>query len=145
MNEIKYLVFLGLLVSTQVAAEHDPYGLLFTSPDQRARLDNRFGMSGGDTSGQTGPGNSESVAAVVQPLRLNGTLISSVGKRQVWINGRGQMAVRSNQSAQVRLLNSHKVEVRPAASGATHTLKPGQILDPSTGQVSEAYEQVSRP
>ena len=145
MNGTKVLLLTGLLMSTHVVADYDTYGLLFTNPDQRSRLDKRFETNGIEASAQTGSEHADGQAAASQPLRLNGTLVSSVGRKQVWINGRGQMTTGVNQTAQVRLLNLHKVEVKAAASGVTHTLKPGQILDPSTGHVSEAYERVSRP
>jgi len=145
MNGTKYFLVLGLLISTHVSADYDPYGSLFTSPDQRARLDKRFAKNAADVSAQSGSESADRQTAVVQPLRLNGTLISSVGKKQVWINGRGQMAIHGNKPAQVRLLDSHNVAVRPAASNVTHMLKPGQTLDPSTGQISEGLERSTRP
>jgi hypothetical protein len=124
-----------LLISTVSAAVDDPYGLLFTSPGQRAQLDNRFASAASEDQAPAG-----AVAGQTDRLlKLNGTLISNAGKKQVWINGERQLDSSANQGAGIRLLGSARVQIRSSGSSAPHELKPGQILDPDTGSVTEAY------
>ena len=142
---MKHLTLTGALfalLSTCIQANDDPYGLLFTTPDQRARLDNRFNshITGSDL--KTGAVSGEH--QVARPLKLNGTLISSSGKKEVWINGESQIAAGGKQSGNVQLLKANKVRIKQSSSGQTHDMKPGQILDPTTGTISEAYQQGSR-
>ena len=59
MNGTKYLWILSLLICSQVSADYDPYGLLFTSPDQRSRLDKRFTKNAMSDSVQAGSEQSE--------------------------------------------------------------------------------------
>ena len=133
-------VFLVTVVSTGVQAEPDPYGLLFTTPEQRARLDNRFnGAAVGDTESQADAAGVEPRAA--PPLKINGTLVSSGGKKQVWINGESRIGPVQDSGGLVQLLNAIRVRVRPT----THELKPGQVLDPNTGSVSEVYQLAPAP
>jgi hypothetical protein len=119
------------------AAGDDPYGLLFTSPGQRAQLDNRFTQTvNEDGVSATGDAGSSRTARL---LKLNGTLISSGGKKEVWINGERQLDGSATQTSGIRVLSTDTVKVRSSVSGVPHDMKPGQILDADTGLVSEAY------
>jgi len=130
---------LAALLAGCVSTQADPYGLLFTTPDQRARLDNRFISHGANDEASVGDGHTEPQVAL--PLKLNGTLVGNAGKKEVWINGEGQLAPGENSNAHVHLLTSDRVRVKPSASAPAHDMKPGQVLDPNTGIVSEAYER----
>jgi|GEM_PF-1773782 len=142
MTRILWSTLFLVLLAGSVHADDDPYGLLFTTPDQRARLDNRFSANAGDdTRGDAEQLQSE--PQVMRPLKLNGTLVSSVGKKEVWINGEGQLAPGEARNSRVHLLNSDRVQVKTSLSGPAHDMKPGQVLDPNTGVVSEGYEQAS--
>ncbi len=131
------------LLSTCVQADSDPYGLLFTAPEQRARLDNRFNDQSPRTDSSSATGNAQ--AQLAHTLKLNGTLISSSGKKEVWINGESQFAAGNIQTGNIRLLNADKVRVKASASARAHDMKPGQILDPNTGTVNEAFQQTVTP
>jgi hypothetical protein len=135
-------VIICILLSVGVHAGEDPYGRLFTTPDQRARLDNRFGHQSADNDSASGMGESGAHQST-RPLMLNGTLTSSIGKKEVWINGESQLAPGLTNSNRVRLVNAGSVRIKPASSGQEHDMKPGQLLDPNTGKVIEAYEQAS--
>ena len=130
-----------MLFSIGVHANNDPYGRLFTTPDQRARLDNRFDGQG--TGNASAPGIAGNDHQDTRPLKLNGTLTSSIGKQEVWINGERQLASGERKSSNVRLLKAGSVRVKPSVSGQAHDMKPGQVLDPNTGKVIEAYQQAS--
>ena len=57
----------------------NPYGLLFTTPDERLRLDNRFSDHGGSNGSQAGAAHTEPQST--RPLKVNGPLVSSVGEK----------------------------------------------------------------
>ena len=67
-------------------------------------------------------------------------MISSSGKREVWINGHSGSAEQPPGSASVELLESARVRVRARSSGRRYVLKPGQVLNATSGQVSEGYQ-----
>ena len=137
MNSLRLLASLLLLAADSGIAADDPYGLLFMSPEQRAQLDHRFSLTSNEnpTSATTGAADSHAV----QLLTLNGTLISNAGKQEVWINGESQLQKPATEGARVQLLNSDRVRVQSSLSSAPHDMKPGQVLDPATGSVAEAY------
>lgn len=143
MRHLTLSVCLFTLISAGVQASDDPYGLLFTTPDERLRLDNRFSDHGGSNGSQAGAAHTEPQST--RPLKVNGTLVSSVGKKEVWINGKSQFAPGDDSGGHVRLLNAGRVRLKPSSSGKAHDMKPGQILDPNTGAVSEAYQQLRVP
>lgn len=136
MNRRTVVAALCLLTCTG-AFGRDPYGLLLTTPEQRAQLDNRFNTDSGDAAGGT-PGV-PAEARAPRSLTLNGTLLSNTGKREVWINGRRQLTAASGSGPAVRLIGPDVVQVRPSASATSRPMKPGQIMDTTTGAVREAY------
>lgn len=144
MKRAAKLFIILLLAAPGVQADGDPYGQLFTTPAERARLDHRFSAAADSTdSAQAGA----SVADTRAPRRLkvNGTVISSTGKKEVWINGESQLNPGQGSGGHVRLLDADHVRVQPTATGPSRDMKPGQVLDPNTGTVSEAYEQAVTP
>ena len=58
------------------------------------------------------------------------------GNQEVWVNGEGRLRSGAN-AARIQLLNRDKVQVR-SPGAAAHDMKPGQVLDPDTGQLREA-------
>lgn len=143
MRHLMLSAVLFALLSACAQASGDSYGLLFTTPDQRARLDNRFNSHSNGSGFKADTVSSERQAA--QPIILNGTLISSTGKKEVWINGESQLAAGDFKTGNIRLLDVNKVRIKPSTSGQAHDMKPGQILDPNTGTVSEAFQRASTP
>lgn len=137
------LLVLSVLICGPGYAARDPYGLLFTTPGERAQLDSRFAAGGGDDQASAAPVAEESRAP--RPLKLNGTLTSSAGKKEAWINGELQLSTGSKQTARIRVLDSDRVQVRASLSGAVRNMKPGQVLDPETGKISEAYAGAAGP
>lgn len=142
MKHLAVFTTLSLLAGTP-AFGSDPYGQLFTTPVQRAQLDNRFTASSNTGEAET------SVTAVSDrqapaSLQLNGMLTSSTGKKEVWINGRRQLGDAFGSAARVSVLGPDAVQVRPALSARGRAMKPGQIMDLASGEISEAYTSGKR-
>jgi hypothetical protein len=136
VNRRTVIAALCLLASTG-AFGRDPYGLLFTTPAQRAQLDNRFNTGTGHNAGSA-TGVSEAAQAP-RSLTLNGTLISNTGRQEVWINGHRQLTAASGTAPAVRVLGPDVVQVRPTPSAKSRPMKPGQVMDTTTGAIREAY------
>jgi len=132
---------LGLFAGSFSACGDDPYGLLFTTPAQRAQLDNRFNGRDAGASDAADTGGAEPQAAA--SLRLNGTLISNTGRKEVWINGQRQLATGS--AANVWVLGPDNIQVRRTPSARPQAMKPGQVMDATTGKISEAYSSATWP
>ncbi len=149
----RFLQYFGLTVSNRIAsaalygavlfavsfpAVSDPYGTLFTTASQRAQLDGQV-----DTTENAQPisGNRSEQSNTVIPLRLNGTLLGSKGKKEVWLDGRPQLSGMAASKGRIRLLRTDQVHVQATEGSIAHAMKPGQVLDPETGIVSEYYQQ----
>ncbi|HHH43639.1 MAG TPA: hypothetical protein ENK49_05825 [Gammaproteobacteria bacterium] len=139
MNFCKSLAA-GLLLALLVPnAPADEFGTLFTTASQRARLDSGIRNT---TSGKAGgSGGTAQTAQAPLPLRFNGTLIGRSGQKEVWINGKPELHNSLRRHPRVNLVRNGNIQFRPAAAGSTRLMKPGQVYDPQTGAVSEAYQQ----
>ena len=128
------LFLLGCCISIEAHA-WDNLGRLFTTPEQREHIDAiRFGQQ----------------APEIQPDRVvaegtdrelwvfDGVLMGKDGHREVWINGH-----RRERGVSLRLDGSVLLEL--PASGNFVRLKPGQAVDPLTGQVMEPWEMAGQP
>lgn len=143
MKRLALIIGLALYTAGLSFAGEDPYGLLFTSPGQRAQLDNRF--AGNPVETQTGIATGTVTAHAPRLLELNGTLISDTGRKEVWINGESQLQTNAAQTGRIHLLGSNRVQVRLSPSGMPRNLKPGQVLNPETGSITEAYAKAALP
>ncbi len=130
-----------LLLPSGAALSADVYGNLFTTPEQRAWLDaNRNGPRQGAAPV---PGDAVAQSVQPEPIKLNGTLISNGGAREVWINGQAQLKGSAAAGGRVRVLGRDRVQVRRSPAEQPHLMKPGQVLDPASGRVSESYQQAA--
>ena len=140
MNNLHLLfasVVLGLLAAT-APAHADRYGTLFTTPEQRARLDAaRNGVPAEPVAQRQGDG----AAAKNDEVKLNGTLVSSAGRKEVWLNGESQMRGSGVNGSRVRVLTSERIQFQSSPGATPHYMKPGQVLDPGTGELRESYQQ----
>jgi len=128
-----------LLVLLHQGAQADKFGTLFTTAAQRARLDNGTGNA---TTGREGVGDGPARAEkAAQPLVLNGTLIGKSGQKEVWINGKPEFHNSRRRHPRINLVRNGSIRFRPAAAGSARLMKPGQVYDPQTGTVREAYQQ----
>jgi len=138
VKPIKRALYGVLLVAISSPVCSDPYGTLFTTAGQRAKLD---GRSADAEYKQPISGQHEGKDNSVTPIRLNGTLLSSGGKKEVWLDGRPQLSSTSPERRRVRLLRTDQVQIKTSSESISHAMKPGQVLDPETGVVSEYYQQ----
>jgi len=124
----RILILIGCALT--LAAQAEPLGRLFHTPEQRALLDN---------ARKTMPMNTsiESEAAPTAPdFTLKGIVTRSDGKRSIWVNNHveydaAQPSAQDRNKLQVQLPNG---EVK---------LKVGQRIDPATGQVTESFRHPS--
>ncbi|MCW8875144.1 MAG: hypothetical protein OQK27_05255 [Gammaproteobacteria bacterium] len=123
-------VLLGVSLCGWNGVQADDLGRLFTTPADRARID--VVRAGGTAVIEAG----EPVTTVNRDyMTLDGTLIGSDGKRLVWLNGTRVEPDGSDRP--MRLMKDG--QVRMDWRDGTRTLKPGQMLDWSTGEVIERY------
>jgi len=130
----------GLLAAAIASSvQADQYGTLFTTAEQRAKLDRGSSDTAPAADGATG-GTAQAVKPP-QPLKLNGTLIGRSGKKEVWINGQPEIHNGKRKHSRVNLVKNGNVHFKPSSADAPRLMKPGQVYDPQTGTVSEAYQQ----
>lgn len=129
MKSSTLFISLVILLSPCTTVLADPWGLLFTTPGERARLDS--GQAESVPSASSSSGGTKQ-AHPVQSVRVTGTLTSSRGKRTAWLNGKPA-------GSDVRVLGAGHVQFRPASSNTPLLIKSGQRFDPQTGEIVEGY------
>ena len=130
-------VVLGLLAAT-TPAHADPYGTLFTTAEQRARLDAARNGAAVEPVSQR---QSDGAISKNEEVKLNGTLVSSAGRKEVWLNGESQVRGTGANDSRVRVLNSERIQFQSSPGATPHYMKPGQVLNPGTGELRESYQQ----
>ncbi|VAW78156.1 hypothetical protein MNBD_GAMMA15-1186 [hydrothermal vent metagenome] len=128
MKALPLILWLVCLSVPWTPLSADPWGRLFTTPIQRAQLDNGQ-ITPTDTEDASGEAHQ---AARLLPIQLTGTLTSSRGKQTVWLNGKP--APKS-----VRVLGAGRVQLRAPSTDTLHFMKSGQLLYPQTGEIVEGY------
>jgi hypothetical protein len=118
--------FLAIVFFPQ--AEGQELGRLFFTPEQRAALDARRRARVPDTP---------AIAVVASPTTsVNGFVRRSAGPSTVWVNGEplGEQGVEAPRI--VRGSADPRVSI-PVDGGVRFSLKPGQVLDRSNGEVRD--------
>ncbi len=143
-----YLVISGLavvLVLVSYDAEAQRLGRLFSTPEERALLDE---LRRERKIVAPDPQVTEIVpdTPTVEQVIINGVVLRSGGTSSAWINGR-------QVDAGARTREGVRVDTSPAGGGRvkitlpsgaeTIDLKPGQKIDVNSGVVVEAYERAS--
>ncbi|HFD80056.1 MAG TPA: hypothetical protein ENK05_06670 [Gammaproteobacteria bacterium] len=135
MNTLRCLMLTLLCFPGMAATLHaDPYGKLFTTPAQRAMLDAHSDPS------ETIAADGDAEVANAAPARLiefNGTLVSSSGRREIWINGQRDRGLPPGY--RLRPVGRDRVRLHGNADSRPRVLKAGQVLIPASGQVLEQY------
>ena len=124
------LLLLAALALPLAPAQAQELGRLFFTPDQRAALDARRKARVPDKP---------AAAAVASPTtRLDGYVRRSDGPSTVWVNGEGLLET-SPEAPRIGATRSDdgRVSVGVGESGARVGLKPGEVLDRSTGEVRD--------
>lgn len=124
------------LYVASVCADGSALGRLFTTPQQRAALD-QMRHSGELRDAQ--PLASESMTAPAnEKITFNGMYIAPDGERHYWING----SEKKPQSINViRLDSSGVVTVKHAMRDSLVQMRAGQSLQPDTGKIARYYEK----
>jgi len=127
-----------LMQDFAVAAKTESFGRIFTTPKQRALLDNiRRYPRQKKTKSKT------QITASKKGVNINGIVIRSNGKNTVWINGKSNLQtnkpevdVKVNQSD----IRKDSVTITLSNPNKRITLKPGQAVDPLTGKIRDSYK-----
>jgi len=127
---VRYALLCLVLLAPATDVLGQDLGRLFFTPEQRATLDARRKARVPDTP---------NVAAVASPTtRVDGFVHRSGGPSTVWVNGEplgehGPEAPRIVRGA----ASDARVSVPLGEGGIRFSLKPGQVLDRSNGEVSD--------
>lgn len=127
---MKRLAFLVAALLLAPVAEAQELGRLFFTPEQRAALDARRRARVPDKP---------AAATVVSPTtRLDGYVKRSQGPSTVWVNGEGQLET-SPDAPRIGATrrDDGRVSIGVGESGGRVGLKPGEVLDRSTGEVRD--------
>ena len=145
----RWLILLMLCVLEWPAIAADGLGRLFTTPAERANLDNLRSIS---KIPVIDPAKAESsdepeVAANAPPppVSVQGYVKRSDGKKgTVWVNHQPMQESSGNNDVQVGKLrqNDNSVLIK-LHTGKSLELKAGQVYDPETGQVREIAAHAS--
>jgi len=144
-------------LAQEVAAQR--LGRLFTSNDERARLDSirheaQFAQRPPAPEPEPEPEPQAVAPAPVQPsgptisrLTINGVVRRSGGPGTVWVNGDrvdGGETTREGIAVDSARTGTGGVRLRLPSGTDTVALRPGQQIDIETGTVVEAYETTTR-
>lgn len=125
---IRTVVCSLLLLSTY---ESIAFGTLFTSPDERNRL-NLYRNDDKVRSYATSP-------EITDKIHLNGFVVRKEGKRTVWINNRSSEQRINNRQISIHSVDKEKVRVTLDGWSRPVNLRPGQAIDLSKGQIQEGF------
>jgi hypothetical protein len=127
----------AVLVNT---AHADSFGRFFTTPEQRAVLDK---MRHHPHHKRAGKKPTKSVAVAKKGLEINGVVVRGDGKNTVWVNGKSNFKTNFPEAGVEivsRNIKSDSVTITLSNLNKRVALKPGQILDPVTGKISDSYK-----
>ena len=146
------LIILLFLASTPIELSAQSVQRLFSTPEQRAVLDRRRILAA-----QPGAVEEEFIEPEIEPvtpvivveepadiiISLGGAVRSSEGYYTVWINGEPieQNDLPENMELIVPFSRG-QLRIRNTESDLIYDIKPGQILNLTTGQLYESYEVV---
>jgi len=148
MKRWPILFMLCVLPCAVMAA--DGLGRLFTTPAERASLDNLRNVSKIPTIEPVAveSGEEAEVAVTAPPplVSVQGYVKRSDGKKgTVWVNQQAMQESSGNSDVQVGKLrqNGNSVSLKLPATGKSLELKAGQVYDSETGQVKDVAARVS--
>lgn len=127
---MRRVVALMLLLAPLAAPAADALGRFLTSPAERARLDAGIGIGTAPADGAAAPPAAREAEA--REVSVDGYIRRGDGSVIVWING--EQRALSNPPAEP----GAKVD---GGDGSTRVVRPGQVLDRSTGRVQDRYQR----
>jgi hypothetical protein len=130
------------------AQGEEPLGRLFSSPHERAALDQarqKFDKNGpvigtNGTNGTNGAPGAPIEPRAADQITLDGYVRHSSGKLTAWINQTPQHDQEISQGIAVLKAGGRQTVSMQLPSGRKLNLKPGQTFDAGRGKVSEIYE-----
>lgn len=127
------------------AADAQRLGRLFSTPDERALLDElRRERQIVDPDPQVVETVTDT--PLVEQVTINGLVLRSSGVNSAWINGRqvdGGARTREGVQVDTSATQGGRVKITLPSGAETIDLKPGQRIDVDSGVVVEAYERSS--
>jgi len=136
------LLSMSSLLLIPAYAVEQPIGRLFSSPRERATLDQIRQQSSRDRVGVTVPVEEQ----LSNQVMLDGFVKKNNGKTTVWINQVPQHGQESPQG--ITILQSGRnapvVSMR-LPSGKNVNLRAGQTFDATNGKVTDVYDNVAKP
>lgn len=145
---MKWVLTLGIIIaSTLITAESDAqtFGRIFSTADERASLDSQRDAMLRDMT------EAERLAALrapvletvvaVQPtmIQMGGIVRRSDGTHTVWLNGVPVSERELPANVQLDMLSGLGV-LRVSTPTETYSLRPGQTLNATTGELRESYQ-----
>jgi len=120
-----------LAATASQATLADSLGRLFTTAQERATLDSDSAVKFANRDGTD--------KQTARRLVFNGSIRSSRGKQEVWLDGKSLSQHPDTIDGDARLLNNGKVRLESTYLNRSLTLKPGQVLDLDDGRVYEPF------
>lgn len=124
-------MILPLVLSASEKYGADNIDRLFTSPQQRQKLDTM----------RTAPSNTSEEKPAVTNVELNGVMIREDGNNVIWVNDKSSL--KSNKVDGVRVnpkaVNKETYKVPVKADEHRMMMKPGQSWSETTGTVKDNY------
>jgi hypothetical protein len=144
---IKQLLVIVLLILPQTIFADESLGRLFSSPSERAALDQVRKIKREIVPQVIEEPDYVEAAPYVEPnsVAVQGYVKRSDGKSAtVWVNGEAIQENSSNQDVAVGNLSNqtNRVPIKLKANGKHLSLKAGQMYDPETNRVREMREAV---
>lgn len=126
-----------VLVNT---AHADTFGRFFTTPEQRAVLDE---MRRHPHHKRVKNKPAEDAVVARKGPGINGVVVREDGKNTVWVNGKSNYKINIPEAGveiASQNIKSDSVTITSSSLNKRVTLKPGQIVDPVTGKISDSYK-----
>jgi hypothetical protein len=139
-RQIGWLLLALLVASTAVA--DDQIGRLFSTPDDRAKLDTlRSGLVKKMVLSEPVGEGGKSGLQPAEPLYFNGLVRRSDGRMTLWVNGQrlDQSGGSDELTLHRRADRQNRVKLRLKKERRTIQLKPGQAWDPAVKQVVDHF------
>ena len=140
------LLLLAAVSGSAIAA--DPLGRLFSTPEERARLDAirndpDFGKPPPvEQVVEVAPAPDSPAAPRVPEVEVSGVVMRADGRNTAWINGHEVAAGEpSPEGVRVYVRRDGDVRIELPEGDETVPLKPGQKIDVLSGAVADAWEQ----
>lgn len=147
-RELTAALMMTVLVTAPLRPAHaEALGRLFTTPQQRAKLEQL----------RRAPPPAPKPKVVVQPkvepppppptvpaITVNGVVVRSDGESTAWVNGQSTVDGRvdvDNVQINPRRIKGLSVPITTPSNLPDVRLKPGQSYDPDTGTVVDIYQQ----